>query len=260
MAQTKRNLKAYIKEQGLVQRRVETDMQRELNVLLAKQYKTYFNQIENKGKISKTAQLEGENQIEIVLTKYARLTYMVYKHLYMKYIKKNIQKDFGSDIDTYIAQYIKEHLGSKISYINDTTLDDVKKVFKKATEDEDISRTSIAKALNSEIKQISKSRAKIIATTETHNAMGTAQFKQANALQEELNEPVYKIWIASEDSRTRPDHVAAQAQGLIPLNKPFRVGNTYLMYPGDPNGPAEQVINCRCKMLEGTVDVLEDFL
>ena len=124
----------------------------------------------------------------------------------------------------------------------------------------DISRASVSKVFKEEITQFSRSRANIIARTEAHSMMGTVQFKQAEALEAELEEPVYKIWLAGEDDRTREDHIEAQEQGAIPLNQPFRVGNSYLMYPGDPSGPPEQIINCRCKMLEGTMDVLEDFL
>jgi hypothetical protein len=30
------------------------------------------------------------------------------------------------------------------------------------------------------------------------------------------------------------------------MDEPFTVGGASLMYPGDPAGPAEEVINCRC--------------
>jgi len=32
----------------------------------------------------------------------------------------------------------------------------------------------------------------------------------------------------------------------VGMNEPFLVGGASLMYPGDPNGPASEIINCRC--------------
>lgn len=57
-----------------------------------------------------------------------------------------------------------------------------------------------------------------------------------------------KAWLSTEDSRTRPTHVAADQQ-RIPLRQQFRVGRARLLYPGDPTGPAGEVINCRCSLL-----------
>jgi hypothetical protein len=33
------------------------------------------------------------------------------------------------------------------------------------------------------------------------------------------------------------------------MDEPFIVGESELMYPSDPEGPAEEVINCRCAVL-----------
>lgn len=54
-----------------------------------------------------------------------------------------------------------------------------------------------------------------------------------------------KTWVAILDSKTRPEHVAADFQ-QVALNQPFLVGGEYLMHPRDPNGSAGNVINCRC--------------
>jgi len=58
-----------------------------------------------------------------------------------------------------------------------------------------------------------------------------------------------KRWIATGDAPTRPSHLAAHryyAKNPIPIDQPFEVGNAQLMYPGDPTGPAEETIYCRC--------------
>ncbi len=53
---------------------------------------------------------------------------------------------------------------------------------------------------------------------------------------------------STDDSRTRPTHHAAEGQ-RVPVGAPFVVGGFELRFPGDPSGPANDVINCRCTML-----------
>lgn len=57
-----------------------------------------------------------------------------------------------------------------------------------------------------------------------------------------------KEWLATADNRTRPDHRAVDGQ-IVPINEPFNVGGWAMQYPGDPAGPPEEVINCRCTLL-----------
>ena len=58
----------------------------------------------------------------------------------------------------------------------------------------------------------------------------------------------YKQWLATEDERTRPTHNEAHGQ-RVPLETPFVVGGAPLDYPGDPRGPDQEVINCRCTLI-----------
>ncbi|UQZ34595.1 hypothetical protein C2I18_14325 [Paenibacillus sp. PK3_47] len=56
-----------------------------------------------------------------------------------------------------------------------------------------------------------------------------------------------KKWRSSKGDRTRKTHRKANGQ-IQPLDKPFEVGNSKLMFPGDPSGRAEEIIRCRCTM------------
>lgn len=92
-----------------------------------------------------------------------------------------------------------------------------------------------------------QTRAQRIARTEStgaYNAAGIA------ALADEGEEE--KVWIATEDARTRPSHAAADRQ-RVPLVQPFEVGASTLMMPGDPSGPAHEVVNCRCTLVGASV-------
>lgn len=53
---------------------------------------------------------------------------------------------------------------------------------------------------------------------------------------------------STTDDRVRPSHWAAHMQ-VQPLATKFRVGGFELDHPGDPDGPAHEVINCRCSLL-----------
>lgn len=95
-------------------------------------------------------------------------------------------------------------------------------------------------------------RATVIARTEVigANNAGAAGAAAANAVMFGTGpETVAKEWLATSDHRTRESHSAADGQVVIGLNTPFVVGGSWLQYPGDPSGPAREVVNCRCTPL-----------
>lgn len=57
-----------------------------------------------------------------------------------------------------------------------------------------------------------------------------------------------KEWLATMDERVRDSHAAANGQ-VVPMDEPFEVGGAALMYPGDPNGPLGETVQCRCTVL-----------
>lgn len=56
-------------------------------------------------------------------------------------------------------------------------------------------------------------------------------------------EQLEKVWIATNDEKTRPTHRDAHGQ-RVGLDDTFRVGADQLQYPGDPDGSPQEVINC----------------
>lgn len=59
----------------------------------------------------------------------------------------------------------------------------------------------------------------------------------------------YQGWQAVNDDRTRESHAEAHGQVQL-LGERFSVGSGSLAYPGDPTGPLEEIINCRCVVYE----------
>ena len=86
-----------------------------------------------------------------------------------------------------------------------------------------------------------------IARTETTTAANLA----ATTASESSNTVMEKVWISSQDSRTRRppnskfDHYDMNGVRVL-LDETFDVSGEDMLYPGDPKGSAGNVINCRC--------------
>ena len=84
-------------------------------------------------------------------------------------------------------------------------------------------------------------RSRMIARTEINRAMNASshrQFQNWNV--------TYHIWFTELDERVRDSHDDTHGQIQL-LSVPFTTGlGNKLMYPLDPSGPPEDVINCRC--------------
>ena len=93
--------------------------------------------------------------------------------------------------------------------------------------------------------QVSTSRARTIARTEGAAAMNAGTMTGVRALGPYA--PRITVWVAAMDSRTRDSHYLADGQRRI-VSKAFDVGGAKLKYPGDPTGPAGEVVNCRCTL------------
>lgn len=91
-------------------------------------------------------------------------------------------------------------------------------------------------------------RGETIARTE---AMASLHASQHEAMRQAIDsgavsrQDVRKVWVATKDKRTRDTHAALDGESMG-IDQPFSNG---LQYPGDPAGPPEEVISCRCTML-----------
>ena len=100
----------------------------------------------------------------------------------------------------------------------------------------------INRLLNVTETEIWRNRATTVARTETLGAFNAGRSDMFTVL--------------AADTRTRKSHREADGQ-RVPVGMPFTVGadeelnlvGVQLMQPGDPAGPANEVINCRCTTL-----------
>lgn len=98
------------------------------------------------------------------------------------------------------------------------------------------------------VASISEPRALMIARTELVPAANFASLHQVQ-LAGFTDDECQKGWLSTEDSRTRPEHHAADGQ-RVGLSQPFTVGGEKMNFPGDWSlgATADNVINCRCSI------------
>ena len=94
---------------------------------------------------------------------------------------------------------------------------------------------------------ISEDRAVMIAENEANAAYGHDEFE--DAIKQGYTT---KIWVAILDKRTRDTH--RETNGTeIPIDEPFEVGGSLLLYPKDEtyDPDPEETVNCRCSIRFG---------
>jgi HK97 family phage portal protein len=143
-------------------------------------------------------------------------------------------------------KYLQEKL-IKVHVVNDTArnqvIDRIRGAITASLErGEDFrQRASMIKLAVGDSLEMTRGRAETIARTELGSAYNHAGYQAA------MDNGAKGIrWISTPDSLTRDDH--SEFDGQVRLDGDPYVGadGGSINYPGDPNAPANQVINCRC--------------
>lgn len=165
-------------------------------------------------------------------------------------------------IDEKLDNFKSEKLKTQTRFVKETNrkefLASVSRIKRNALEEgRQLSQQQLAREANEDFKMRAKARTATIANTETQIVAEEAKDIEASTLQQnntELNDGTQinennmkKIWNTVLDERTRLDHAFADGQRRD-KSKPFDVGNSRMMKPGDTSlgAPPEQIINCRC--------------
>lgn len=138
--------------------------------------------------------------------------------------------------DDYL-EWLQAYGGNEIKRINETTKETIKAVIEEGLKSGD-GNAKIAVAITEKLDNISPGRARAIAQTETHNS-----FMHANMMSATASGFKKKRWVSMRDESVRPNHQKYDQMGEIPIEQEFAPG---LMYPGDSNAPASEVVRCRC--------------
>ena len=195
------------------------------------------------------------NKNKTILQNIARVQYTIIANAFKNYALDRMQnvKDFDSEFDRKLNQYIEDNVGTLITDINETTRLRIQNVINNSF-NEGLSTEQTGNALRNTILGFGAYRANLIARTETHRTASWAN----ETVAENMNiSGTQKEWIAIQDARTRTTHSIASGQ-RIPLDQKFVVGGERLKYPGDPAGSPGETINCRCSVIYTTPDFLQE--
>ena len=91
-------------------------------------------------------------------------------------------------------------------------------------------------------------RARTIAQTEVTRAYGAGTLAAGIEQSRVTGRMLQKRWDSEHDERVRVSHRQVDGQ-VLPLFMPFYVDGFPIQFPGDPMGPPETVINCRCDLV-----------
>lgn len=145
--------------------------------------------------------------------------------------------------------------GTKIKQISSTTLAKVRlELTAGVAAGESIPQ--MAKRIDSlYLDQIIPNRSVLIAHDEVVESSNYASHESAKQSGLTLN----KVWLATDDSHTRPDHADADGQE-VGMDEPFDVGGYKMMYPHDSSlgAPANEVCGCRCTQFYKRVQATDD--
>ena len=101
-----------------------------------------------------------------------------------------------------------------------------------------------ATELKPEFKNMTDWQMKRIARTETHSVYNQSKLETMQKARSVQG----KQWISSGLPNMREWHADVDGQ-TVAVGEPFIVDGEELMFPGDPDGSAENVINCACTMV-----------
>lgn len=149
--------------------------------------------------------------------------------------------------DPRVKYWLEHDAGTMIRHINETTLEALRETLAEGVHaGEGIPK--LAKRVSTVFADAKGRRATVIARTETLRA---SNFAAHEGMEQGGIEK--KEWIATQDSRVRDTHAAADGQ-IVNMAESFLVGGYPAKYPCDPDLPPEESIQCRCTV----AGVIED--
>lgn len=217
---------------------------------LVKEVISRLNDLKTRGLVEELNLIDIEKWVK-------RLTELLgkeYEEFLIDAFQKALQKVGGSEsVFSYDNPLIAEVINQVNAHIRDiveTTINQLNKKLAKEIEAYDGSQETLNKIIdliNEYLESTAYQRAKIIATT-----IVTAGLNASTLYALEEVGVSTKVWISQRDNKVRETHKLLDGQ-KIPVSSSFRImsrkGEVLLRFPGDPQAPAEETVNCRCYII-----------
>lgn len=164
------------------------------------------------------------------------------------------------DITNPLAGRVLARSASQIVNISQTTQADVMAVIKDA-HDSGLSIPATADLIRSKMIEATPARATLIARTELAGAVNGGSLAATQIVAKASGDNYTKQWLTAPGAHyPRHEDYPGLDQQTAPLDGTFVVGDSDLQFPGDPDGPPEEVCNCRCTLvyIQGAVPYTND--
>lgn len=133
----------------------------------------------------------------------------------------------------------KEVIAEKVTNITEKTKETINKIIVNG-QTNGVNVKDIAKEITQKVKGMEKTRAMVIARTETATTSTTTYYEGL------VKAGLEKTWWHVGGGKTdRPSHLACDKE-TIGAEETFSCG---LKYPHDPEAPAGEIINCHCELI-----------
>jgi uncharacterized protein with gpF-like domain len=153
----------------------------------------------------------------------------------IEHFGKQPTKDFSILLES-VRRWISNHAKAVAAIITATNTAQAEEIITQGQK-EGIAAGVIAGNMRTFYKENTEQKATRTATTEVAQSSGFARNESAKDAGKRK-----RVWVTMGDGLVRDLHSAINGQAR-PFGKRYSNG---LMFPGDPGGPPEEVINCRC--------------
>lgn len=190
-----------------------------------------------------------QDQVETVSERYAQLQESIANGSVKETLKGTSLRNSTRGLTGVAKTKLKNEALSRATSMTDTVKESMRVVFKEAAE-RDLSLAQTKALLKERIQgMVSDGKLDTIARTEYNNAYGYGQNHALEKL-DKKGAKVTRTWRVS-GTNVRESHAKCEGEQR-------GIGQAYsngLLYPGDPSGGPEEVINCNCWL---EIDVQED--
>lgn len=153
------------------------------------------------------------------------------------------------DVTNPLTAKVLAQSGSQITEIAKTTQLNVMRIVK-ASYEEGLSIPDTAKAIRAGMAEASIARATLIARTELVGVVNGGSLAATRIVEAATGDSYTKTWLTAPGAQfPRHEDYEGLDEQTANLDDSFDVGGYSLLFPGDPDGPPEEVCNCRCTMV-----------